>query len=61
MALFLVFREGEWLADRLLDTVDRLLGDPGERLASMIADAVRGTVNGIVAVALAEAAIIGTA
>jgi predicted PurR-regulated permease PerM len=59
MALFLVFREGEWLADRLLDTVDRLLGDPGERLASMIADAIRGTVNGIVAVALAEAAIIG--
>ena len=59
MALFLMFREGEWLADRLLDTVDRLLGDPGERLASTIADAIRGTVNGIVAVALAEAAMIG--
>jgi predicted PurR-regulated permease PerM len=59
MALFLVFREGAWLADRVLDTIDRLLGDPGERLASKIADAIRGTVNGIVAVALAEAAIIG--
>jgi predicted PurR-regulated permease PerM len=59
MALFLVFREGAWLADRVLDATDRLLGDPGERLASTIADAIRGTVNGIVAVALAEAAIIG--
>lgn len=49
----------EWLADRVLDTVDRLLGDPNERLASKIADAIRGTVNGTVAVALAEAAIIG--
>ena len=59
MALFLAFREGAWLADRVLDTADRLLGDPGERLASKIADAIRGTVNGTVAVALAEAAIIG--
>src|ERR1700738_2179965 len=59
MALFLVFREGAWLADRGLQATDRLLGDPGERLASTIADAIRGTVNGIVAVALAEAAIIG--
>ena len=59
IALFLMFRDGAWLADRVLDTVDRLLGDPGERLASKIADAIRGTVNGTVAVALAEAAIIG--
>jgi predicted PurR-regulated permease PerM len=59
MALYLVFREGEWLADRVLDTVDRLLGDPGERLASKVADAIRGTVNGIVAVAVADGAIIG--
>jgi predicted PurR-regulated permease PerM len=58
-ALYLVFREGEWLADRVLDTVDRLLGDPGERLASKVADAIRGTVNGIVAVAVADGAIIG--
>jgi predicted PurR-regulated permease PerM len=60
MALFLVFREGEWLADRLLDTTDRLLGDPGEHLASRIAGAIRGTVNGIVSVAVADGAIIGT-
>jgi predicted PurR-regulated permease PerM len=59
IALFLMFRDGAWLADRVLDTVDRLLGDPGERLASKIADAIRGTVNGTVAVAVAEAAMIG--
>src|SRR6195256_2534168 len=59
MALFLVFREGAWLGDRVLDTIDRLLGDPGERLASKVADAIRGMVNGTVAVAVAEAAIIG--
>jgi predicted PurR-regulated permease PerM len=59
MALFLVFREGAWLADRVLDAADRLLGDPGERLASKIVDAIRGTVNGIVAVAVADGAIIG--
>jgi predicted PurR-regulated permease PerM len=59
VALFFVFRNGARLADRVLDTVDRLLGDPGEPLASKIADAIRGTVNGTVAVALAEAAIIG--
>jgi predicted PurR-regulated permease PerM len=39
--------------------VDRLLGAPGERLASKVANAIRGTVHGTVTVALAEAAIIG--
>ena len=48
-------------ADRVLTTVDLLLGDPGERLARKIADAVRGIVNGTVAVAVAEGAIIGIA
>ena len=38
---------------------DILLGGPGERLASKIADATRGTVNGTVVVALLEGAIIG--
>jgi predicted PurR-regulated permease PerM len=61
IALFLVFRDGAWLANRVLTTVDLLLGDPGERLARKIADAVRGIVNGTVAVAVAEGAIIGIA
>src|ERR1700730_9770603 len=61
MALFLMFRDGAWLADRVLATTDHLLGNPGERLASKMAEAIRGTVNGTVAVAVAEGAIIGIA
>ena len=45
----------------MLDTADRLLGDPGERLASKMAETVRGTVNGTVIVAVAEGVIIGAA
>jgi predicted PurR-regulated permease PerM len=61
VALFVVFRDGLWLAGRVLVTADRLLGNPGERLATKIADAIRGTVNGTVAVAVAEGAVIGVA
>src|SRR5882762_6407659 len=59
IALFPVLRDGPWLADRALALADILLGGPGERLASKIADATRGTVNGTVVVALLEGAIIG--
>jgi predicted PurR-regulated permease PerM len=61
IALFFLLREGPWLANRVLDTADRLLGDPGERLARKMVDAVRGTVNGTVVVAVVEGAIIGVA
>jgi predicted PurR-regulated permease PerM len=59
IALFFFLRDGAWIAGRVLDTADQLLGDPGERLASKMADAIRGVVNGTVIVALAEGAIIG--
>src|SRR6202043_696002 len=49
IALFLVFRDGTWLADRALATAGRVLGNPGERLVVKIANAVRATVNGTVA------------
>jgi predicted PurR-regulated permease PerM len=61
VALFLAFRDGAWLAARVLTTADLLLGKAGERLASRIADAIRGTVNGTVAFAVAEGAIAGIA
>ena len=61
ITLFFMFRDGGWLAAHGLATADRLLGDPGERLAGKIADAVRGTVNGTVVIAVAEGLIIGTA
>jgi predicted PurR-regulated permease PerM len=61
IALFQVLRDGTWLADRVLATTDVLLGEPGERLANRISDAIRGTVNGTVMVAVADGAIIGMA
>jgi predicted PurR-regulated permease PerM len=59
IALFALLRNGLWIGRRVLDTADRLLGDPGERLASKMVDAVRGTVNGTVVVAVAEGLLIG--
>jgi predicted PurR-regulated permease PerM len=61
MALFALLRDGAWISSRVLDTADRLLGDPGERLASKTVDTVRGTVNGTVAVAAIEGVLIGAA
>ena len=61
IALFLVFRDGTWLADRALATAGRVLGNPGERLVAKIADAVRATVNGTVAASILKGAIIGIA
>src|SRR6202043_3134015 len=46
VALFLVLRDGAWLADHALATAGRLLGPPGERLVRKIADAISATVNG---------------
>jgi predicted PurR-regulated permease PerM len=61
VSLFLILRDGAWLADRALATADRLLGNPGERLVSKIADAIRATVNGTVAAAILKGAVIGIA
>jgi predicted PurR-regulated permease PerM len=61
IALFGFLRHGAWISDRLLDTADRFLGDPGERLARKMVGAVRGTVNGTVLVAFAEGLLIGIA
>jgi predicted PurR-regulated permease PerM len=61
VALFFMFRDGAWLANRALATADHLLGNPGERLASKIAEAIRSTVNGTVAVAVGDGATIGIA
>jgi predicted PurR-regulated permease PerM len=61
IALFLLLRDGSWLADRALATAERLLGNPAERLASKITDAIRATVNGTVAAAILKGAVIGIA
>ncbi|MFL4976677.1 MAG: AI-2E family transporter [Microvirga sp.] len=59
MALFMLLREGETIAARLLGLADRWLGAPGERLAERMVVAVRGVVNGTVLVAVGEGVIIG--
>jgi predicted PurR-regulated permease PerM len=61
IALFLVLRDGAWLADRALTAADHLLGDPGARLIGRIADAIRATVNGTMAAAIVKGAGIGIA
>ena len=59
IALFILLRNGAWIAQRALDTADRIFGDPGERLASKMVLATRGTMNGTVVVAVAEGFLIG--
>ena len=59
LALFFLLRDGEWLGGRLLDHADRVLGDPGEQIATRMAAAARGTFNGTVLVAVGEGALIG--
>lgn len=59
MGVFVLLRSGAWIGDRVLETADRLLGDPGERLASKMAETIRGIVHGTVTVAIAEGLIIG--
>lgn len=61
MALFVLLRNGSWIANRALDTADRIFGDPGERLAGKMAGAIRGTVNGTIVVAVVEGLLIGIA
>ena len=61
IALYSFLRHGSWFANRCLEAADRLLGLPGERLASKMVDAIRGTVNGTVTVAVVEGVLIGVA
>jgi predicted PurR-regulated permease PerM len=59
IALFIMLRNGRSIAQRFLLTSDRIFGDPGEGLVEKMVDAVRGTVNGTVVVAIGEGLLIG--
>jgi predicted PurR-regulated permease PerM len=61
IALFFLLRDGEWVGERLLVLANGWLGDPGERLAEKIVEAVRGTFNGTIVVAFGEGLLIGAA
>jgi predicted PurR-regulated permease PerM len=59
IALFVILRHADLVARQLLTTADRILGEPGEGMVGKTVDAVRGTVNGIVVVAVSEGLLIG--
>jgi predicted PurR-regulated permease PerM len=59
IALFVLLRNGREVAQRVLVTADRIFGDPGEGLAGKMVEAIRGTVNGTVIVAVTEGLLIG--
>jgi len=59
LTLFVLLRNGRGVANRVLETCDRLFGDAGEGLFEKLVDATRGTVNGTVLVAVGEGLLIG--
>lgn len=59
VTLFLLLRDGDRIGERTLTAVDRWFGTPGEQLAETLAQAVRGTVNGTILVAVGEGILIG--
>ena len=59
LALFVLLRNGRAVANRFLETCDRLFGEAGEGLVEKMVDATRGTVNGTVLVAVGEGLLIG--
>ena len=62
LALFAFLRNGDLIATAARHrTADRIFGDPGEGLVEKMVDAVRGTVNGTVMVAVTEGLLIGIA
>jgi predicted PurR-regulated permease PerM len=61
LALFLMLRDGERLADTTVGTARRFYGEFGERFVLRLAQAVRSAVNGTVFVAIGEGSLIGVA
>lgn len=59
LALFVLLRNGRSVANRFLETCDRVFGEAGEGLVEKMVDATRGTVNGTVLVAVGEGLLIG--
>ncbi|WP_349631500.1 AI-2E family transporter [Bradyrhizobium tropiciagri] len=61
LALYVLLRSGRAVAGRVLETCDRLFGEPGEGLVEKMVDATRATVSGTVLVAIGEGLAIGIA
>ncbi len=61
LSLYFLYRDGEMLAMRLLSLIQRHLGQPGTHHAKRAVDTIRGTVNGLILVGLAEGILLGLA
>jgi predicted PurR-regulated permease PerM len=59
LALFIILRDGEHLADNAVGIARRFYGEFGERFVGQVGEAVRAAVNGTVLVAIGEGALIG--
>jgi predicted PurR-regulated permease PerM len=59
LALFIILRDGEWLAANAVQLARRFYGAFGERFVGQAAEAVRAAVNGTVLVAIGEGTLIG--
>jgi predicted PurR-regulated permease PerM len=61
LTLFFLYRDGPSFMDQAQAIAERLFGPPGGRLGKDAISAVRGTVNGLVLVGLAEGLVLGIA
>jgi predicted PurR-regulated permease PerM len=61
LIVFFIFRESDTLLRQFRTVGDRLFGPPAARFGAVAAGAVRGTVDGLLLVGLAEAILLGIA
>lgn len=61
VALFLLLRHRDALAEQSLSLGERLFGPTGERIALQMVKSVRGTIDGVVLVGLGEGVLLGIA
>jgi predicted PurR-regulated permease PerM len=61
LTLFFLYRDGPSIMEQAQAIAERLFGPPGGRLGKDAVAAVRGTVNGLVLVGLAEGLVLGIA
>lgn len=59
LTLFFLFRDGDYLADRLASVINRAFGAGGERIARQVVASIHGTVDGLVLVGLGVGFIMG--
>ena len=60
-SLYFLYRDGEGLAMHLLSLIQKNLGEAGKQHAERAVSTIRGTVNGLILVGLAEGVLLGLA